>query len=240
MNLVGMLSLDDLFKGRHFDREIIVLCVRWYLRYKLSFRDLVEMMAERGLSLAHTTIMRWIQRYVPEFERRWNRFTRPAGLSWRVDETYVKIKGRWTYLYRAVDKEGKTVDFLLRAKRDVAAAKAFFRRAFSSQGRLPHKITLDGYQASHRAAKEALGEHPEGNQCEIRSSKYLNNLIEQDHRSIKLRLGPMLGFKKFRRAATTIAGIELMHRIRKGQFKLGKLRVKNKTASEIWNAVLAA
>ena len=108
MNLVGMLSLDELFKGRHFDREIIVLCVRWYLRYKLSFRDLVEMMAERGLSLAHTTIMRWIQRYVPEFERRWNRFTRPAGLSWRVDETYVKIKGRWIYLYRAVDKEGKT------------------------------------------------------------------------------------------------------------------------------------
>ena len=240
MNLVGMLSLDELFKGRHFDREIIVLCVRWYLRYKLSFRDLVEMMAERGLSLAHTTIMRWIQRYVPEFERRWNRFTRPVSRSWRVDETYVKIKGRWTYLYRAIDKEGKTVDFLLRAKRDVAAAKAFFRRAFSSQGGLPHKITLDGYQASHRAAEEALGEHPEGNQCEIRSSKYLNNLIEEDHRSIKLRLGPMLGFKKFRRATTTIAGIELMHRIRKGQFKLGKLRVKNKTASEIWNAVLAA
>ena len=208
-----MLSVDELFKGRHFDREIIVLCVRWYLRYKLSFRDLVEMMAERGLSLAHTTIMRWIQRYVPEFEKRWSRFARLAGRSWRVDETYVKIKGRWTYLSRAVDKEGKTVDFLLRAKRDVAAAKAFFRRAFMGQGRLPHKITLDGYQASHRAAKEALDEHPEGNQCEIRSSKYLNNRIEQDHRSIKLRLGPMLGLKRFRRAATTIAGIELMHRV---------------------------
>src|ERR1700684_396691 len=169
--------MDELFKGRHFDREIIVLCVRWYLRYKLSFRDLVEMMAERGLSLAHTTIMRWIQRYAPEFEKRWNRFARPAGRSWRVDETYVKIKGRWTYLYPAVDTEGKTVDFLLRAKRDAAAAKAFFRLAFRRQGRLPLKITLDGYQASHRAAKEALDEHPEGNQCKIRSSKYLNNLI---------------------------------------------------------------
>ena len=128
-----MLNVDDLFKGRHFDREIIVLCVRWYLRYKLSFRDLVEMMAERGLSLAHTTIMRWIQRYAPEFEKRWNRFARPVGQSWRVDETYVKIKGRWTYLYRAVDKEGKTVDVLLRAKRDVATAKVFFRRAFRGQ-----------------------------------------------------------------------------------------------------------
>src|SRR5580692_7894905 len=230
--------MDELFKGRHFDREIIVLCVRWYLRYKLSFRDLVEMMVERGLSLAHTTIMRWIQHYAPEFEKRWNRFARPAGRSWRVDETYVKIKGRWTYLYRAVDKEGRTVDFLLRAKRDVAAAKAFFRLAFRRQGRLPLKITLDGYQASHRAAKEALDEHPEGNQCKIRSSKYLNNLIEQDHRSVKLRLGPMLGLKHFRQAATTIAGIELMHRIRKGQFKLGRLGTKGNTAPKIWNAVL--
>ena len=234
-----MLSVDDLFKGRHFDREVIILCVRWYLRYKLSYRDLVEMMAERGLSLAHTTIMRWVQRYVPEFEKRWSRFARPVGGSWRVDETYVKIKGRWTYLYRAVDKAGKTVDFLLRAKRDVAAAKAFFRRAFASRGRLPHKITLDGYQASHRAVREVLAQRRGGARTEIRSSKYLNNLIEQDHRPIKLRLGPMLGLKRFRNASITIAGVELMHRIRKGQFKLATLRIKEGRAPEIWNAVLA-
>ena len=102
-----MLCIDELFKGRHFDREIIILCVRWYLRFKLSYGDLVEMMAERGVDLAHTTIMRWIQRFVPEFEKRWNRFAYKAGRSWRVDETYVKIEGRWTYLYRAVDSDGK-------------------------------------------------------------------------------------------------------------------------------------
>jgi transposase-like protein len=109
--MAGFLSLDELFEGRHFDREIIVLCVRWYLRFKLSFRDLVEMMAERGLSLARTTIMRWVHHYAPEFERRWNRFARPAGTSWRVDETYVKIRGEWVYLYRAVGRAGNTADF---------------------------------------------------------------------------------------------------------------------------------
>ena len=235
-----MLSIDELFKGRHFDQEIIVVFVRWYLRFKLSFRDLVEMMAERGVALAHTTIMRWVQRYALEFEKRWNRFACKVGRSWRVDETTVKNKGRWTYLYRAVDSAGKTVDFLLRTKRDVAAAKAFFRRAFKTQGRLPRAITLDGYQASHRAVREVLGKHRHGKRTVLRSSKYLNNLIEQDHRFVKLRLGPMLGFKRFQTASTTIAGIELMHRIRKGQFNLGKLSVNDKTVSSTWNAVLAA
>ena len=179
-----------MFAGRHFDREVILLCVRWYLRYKLSLRDLVEMMAERGLELAHTTIMRWVQRYVPEFEKSWARYARKAGRSWRVDETYLKVRGRWVYLYRAVDKEGNTVDFRLSPKRDVAAAKAFFRKALRTHGRAPISITLDGYAASHRAVREMPSENEVWKHTKLRSSKYLNNLVEQDHRGIKSRTGP--------------------------------------------------
>jgi len=148
-----------MFAGRHFDREVILLCVRWYLRYKLSLRDLVEMMAERVLELAHTTIMRWVQRYVPEFEKSWAHHARKVGRSWRVDEMYLKVRGRWAYLYRAVDKEGNTVDFRLSPKRDVAAAKAFFRKALRTHGRAPISITLDGYAASHRAVREMPSEN---------------------------------------------------------------------------------
>ena len=123
------LPTADLFKGRHFDHEIIVLCIRWYLSFKLSSRDLVRMMAERGIVLTHTTILRWVQRYIPEFEKRWNNYARDVDGSWRCDETYIKVKGRWTYLYRAVDKHGRTVDFLLSERRYVAAAKRFFCKA---------------------------------------------------------------------------------------------------------------
>jgi transposase-like protein len=238
--MAGFLSLDELFEGRHFDCEIIVLCVRWYLRFKLSFRDLVEMMAERNLSIAHTTIMRWVHRYAPEFERRWNRFARPAGSSWRVDETYVKIRGQWVYLYRAVDRTGKTVDFRLSTRRDVAAAEAFLRKAVKSQGSTPTTITLDGYAASHRAVREMKADGQLEADTKLRSSKYLNNLIEQDHRGVKLRIGPMLGFKWFRTAAVTIAGIELLRRIHKGQFNLGSLRLKERSTPAVWNAVLTA
>ena len=119
------------------DRSIIILCVRWYITYKLSYRDLVEMMAERGVDISHTTILRWVQFYVPEFEKRWNHYARPVGTSWRVDETYIIVKGRWTYLYRAVDKQGLTVDFLLSEHRDIAAAKGFFTRAITQHSAPP-------------------------------------------------------------------------------------------------------
>ena len=235
-----MMAADsDLFKGRHFDQQVIMLCVRWYLSYKLSSRDLVNMMDERGIVLAHTTILRWVQRYVPEFEKRWSRYARSVGGSWRCDETYIKVKGRWTYLYRAVDKEGRTVDFLLSERRDVAAAKRFFRKAMKSHP-TPRVITLDVYAASHRAITELKSAGAMPHRVRIRSSKHLNNVVEQDHRRIKHRIRPMLGFKRFDTAAITISGIELAEKIRKHQFKTGKLAGRPKTAPAIWAAILAA
>lgn len=229
----------DLFKGRHFDRDVIVLCVRWYLSFKLSSRDLVQMMSERGIALAHTTILRWVQRYVPDFEKRWSQYARSVGGSWRCDETYIKVKGRWTYLYRAVDKQGRTVDFLLSERRDVAAAKRFFRNAIKNNG-TPRVVTLDAYAASHRAIAELKSVGTLPRRVRIRSSKYLNNVVEQDHRRIKQRIRPMLGFKRFDTAAVTITGIELAQKIKKDQFKIGKLSGRPGTAPEIWAAVLAA
>jgi transposase-like protein len=222
-----------------FDRTTIILCVRWYITYKLSYRDLVEMMAERGVAVSHTTILRWVQCYVPEFEKRWNHYTRPVATSWRVDETYIRVKGRWTYFYRAVDKRGKTVDFLLSEHRDIAAAKRFFRQAVHKHGP-PEKITVDGYPATHTAiadlkAKEIL---PQG--TKVRTSKYLNNLIEQDHRGVKQRIYPMLGFKRFSNAAIAISGIELIHKIRKGQFDVSTVGQSSVRVMQLWEAVLSA
>src|SRR4029434_11057214 len=208
-----------LFKRRHFDQEIIILCVRWYVTYKLSYRDLAAMMLERGISVAPSTIFRWVQRYVPQFEKRWNRFSRPVGCSWRVDETYISVKGQWCYLYRAVDKQGRTVDFLLRQDRGIAAAQAFFRKGFASHpNRPPQKATLDGHWPSHRALRLLRREHPAWRRAHVRTCQYLNNIVEQDHRAIKRRCAPMLGFKSVKTAAVTISGIELAHRIRKRQF----------------------
>jgi transposase-like protein len=231
--------IEYLFKGRHFDGQIIILCVAWYTSFKLSLRDLVIMMADRGISVTHTTILRWIQRYLPEFEKRWWRYARPVGGSWRMDETYIKVHGQWMYLYRAVDKAGQTADFFLRRNWDVNAAKSFLRSAMKNT-RVPTKITLDAYAASHRAVREMKEDGELPRRVKVRSSQYLNNLVEQDHRRVKQRTRPMLGFKRFDSAAVTISGIELAEKIKKGQYKRGKLGGRKATMSELWNAALAA
>ncbi len=232
-------DLPAIFKGRHFNRFLIIQSVRWYITYKLSYRDVCELMAERGVTLVHTTVMRWVQHYVPVFEKRWENYARPTGSSWRVDETYIRVKGKWTYLYRAVDKQGRTVDFLLSERRDMAAAKRFFIKAIGNH-EAPAKITLDGYEASHRAVSElkAEGVLPAG--VEVRTSRYLNNLIEQDHRRVKQRYYPMLGFKKFSNAAVTLGGIELAQKIKKGQFDRSSISQAGALVPQVWEAVLAA
>ncbi len=228
-----------LFKGRHFDRAIIILCVRWYITYKLSLRDLCALMAERHVEVAHTTILRWVQRYVPDFATRWQRYARPTGSSGRADETYIKVKGHWVYLYRAVDSTGQTIDFLLSECRDSAAAKRFFEQAIETRG-IPETITLDGYAASHRAVAELQHDGKLPQHLTVRTNRYLNNLIEQDHRRIKQRVRPMLGLKRFAHAAVTIAGIELAHQIKKRQFDLSTLCTAGERAPQVWEAVLAA
>jgi len=204
------------FKGSQFEKEIILWGVRWYVAYPISYRQLEEMMGERGVAVDHSTLNRWVIKYAPEFEKQFRRRQHPVGRSWRMDETYVKIKGKWAYLYRAVDKDGHTIDFLLTPQRDRDAAEAFLRKAIRTQG-LPEKITIDQSSANTKAIEHYNRDHHTA--ILIRQCKYLNNLIEQDHRAVKRRVRPMLGFKSLWAARCTIAGIEVMHAIRKGQLE---------------------
>jgi transposase, IS6 family len=233
------------FKWRHFEAEIILLCVRWYLRYSLSYRDLEEMMAERGLHVDHTTIYRWVQRYAPELDKRCRPHLKACNDSWKVDETYIKIKKTWMYLYRAVDSEGNTLEFLLSPTRDAEAAKRFFLKALHSTAgsaprvrpvqeqveeptaladpnptkSAPRVINVDKNAAYPKAMAElkAAGILPES--VELRQVKYLNNLIEQDHRFIKRVVKPGMGFFSLETAGRTLQGYEGMHMIRKGQMQ---------------------
>ncbi len=209
---------QNLFKWKHYQPGLILLTIRWYLRYNLSFRDLVEMMEERGLSLTHTTIMRWVHQYGPELDERARCYLKSTNDSWRVDETYVKIKGQWMYLYRAVDSEGNTIDFYLSESRDKRAAKRLFKKALAfSHVSMPRVITVDknpAYPVAIRGLKEEK-QMPEG--IQLRQVQYLNNIVEQDHRFIKKRIRPMLGLKPLRTAKQIIAGIEAMYIIKKGQ-----------------------
>src|SRR5436190_16808699 len=206
------------FKWRHFEAEIILLCVRWYLRYSLSYRDLEEMMLERGLQVDHTTIYRWVQCYAPELEKRLRPHLKATTDSWRVDETYIKVKGSWTYLYRAVDSAGNTLDFFLSATRDAQAAKHFFRNVLAAPHTVPPRvITVDKNEAYPKAFKELKTEGILPQDCELRRVKYLNNIVEQDHRFIKRLVKLGMGFFSLETAWRTLQGYEVMNMLRKGQ-----------------------
>jgi transposase-like protein len=214
------MAVPSLFKWRHFVPEIIVLNVRWYCRYSLSYRDLEQMMAERGVEVEHSTINRWVLKYAPELDKRVRPYLNPTNDSWRVDETYIEIKGEWKYLYRAVDSEGNTLDFMLSAKRDSKAAARFFRKVLKAQHtQAPRVVTVDK-NAAYPVAMDALKEDETiAGETELRQSKYLNNIVEQDHRNIKRIVRPMMGFQSFNSARRTLSGIETMNMIRKGQVK---------------------
>lgn len=209
---------NNLFKWKQFQAEIILLTVRWYLKYSLSFRDLCEMMAERGLSISHTTVMRWVHEYAPQLDKKIRPHLKITNDSWRVDETYIKVKGECMYLYRAVDSTGDTVEFMFSTKRDHKAAKRFFRKALRHMHAPDLRvITVDKNPAYPLAIQQLKDEKKLPNDTQIRQTKYLNNIVEQDHRFIKKRVRAMLGFKSFCTARRILHGIEAMHMIRKEQ-----------------------
>ena len=233
--------MTDPFKWRHYEGEIILTCVRWYLRYALSYRDLEEMMTERGLSVDHSTIFRWVQRYAPELDERCRPHLKRTNDSWRVDETYVKVRGKWMYLYRAVDSTGQTLDFLLNETRSTRAAKRFFRKVLGRPNiSAPRVINVDKNRAYIGAVRDLKQEDLLPEHCQRRPSQYMNNIVEQDHRFMKRLIRPGLGFGSFPTAWRTIQGYETMHMIRKGQIEgieKGDIRAQNRFIADLFGLI---
>src|SRR2546425_2468284 len=223
------------FKGAHFPPEIILMGVRWYVAYPLSYRHVEELMEERGVPVDHATIQRWVVKYSPQLEEAFHRRKRPVWVSWRMDETYIKIKGQWYYLYRAVDKHGQTIDFLLTKHRDERAAKRFLTKAIRRHG-VPEKITIDG-SAANKAAIESYNEE-HGTAIVIRQVKYLNNVVEQDRRGVKRLTCPLLGCKAFDATHATLVGIELMPMIKKRQLVIEEGN-EGRTAAALFSSLAA-
>lgn len=231
---------DAIYYGHRYTPEVIELCVRWYITYRLSYRDISTMMADSDTSVSHTTILRWVQRYVSEFERRWARFSKSINSSWRVDETSVPVQGRWNYLYRAVDRNGKSVHSFLSEDRTIDSAQEFFRQAAGVAGSWPEKVNLDGNIASRRGLQLLGNEDSRWHSIIIRTRRYLNNIIEQDHRAIKRKCASMLSLKSFRTAAGTFSGIELAHRIHKRQFAVAYEREGRRLSLKtLWDQALS-
>ena len=208
------------FKGAQYPKSVILYAVYFYVRFPVSYRDLEEIMAERGVDLDHATLNRWVEKYAGAIAEEAHRRKSSTGRSWRMDETYVKVKGQWTYLYRAIDREGRTLDFMLSERRDEAAATAFFVKVIGNNG-WPDKVVID------KSGSNAAGLFNMNcllvmhNWCwliEVLQVKYLNNIIEQNHRFIKKLTRPMQTFKSLNSASATLAGFEVAHMIRKSQF----------------------
>lgn len=225
---------DGLSVGRHRDREIVILCVHWYLRCKLSLRDPVETIAERGLSFVHTNIMRWLKPFTPEFVKRWKRFAIPAGRSWRVEETNAIVRCRWVYPYWAVGQDGHTV----RAKRNVASVKAFCCKANRHKGQSPKAVKLDCFADSPREVRKMKADGLLPEDSKVRSSRYLDHAIEQNHRNNTSRTNTMLGFRQFKNAMREILGILLPHHIREGRSDTTKLSLKDVARIDLWDAIV--
>ncbi|MDD7973259.1 IS6 family transposase [Roseinatronobacter alkalisoli] len=208
------------FKGAHYPKSVVLFAVFFYLRYPVSYRDLEEIMEERGVDVDHATLNRWVVKYSLSIAAKAQAKKRPTAISWRMDETYIKVKGKWMYHYRAVDRDGQTLDFMLSERRDKSAARRFFRRAIGTNG-IPDRIVIDksgANLAGLEAVNVILKVTGTGQTIKILQVKYLNNILEQDQRCIKRITRRMLGFKAFHSASATLEGIEAAHMIRKGQF----------------------
>ncbi|WP_246215664.1 IS6 family transposase [Microvirga makkahensis] len=213
----------SIFKRRRFPVEIILLCVRWYCKYGISYRDVAEMMEERGVNVDSSTIFRWVQRYAPEIEKRVRPYQGPRSGSWRVDETYVRVGGRWKYLFRAVDKHGHLIEFMLSDRRNTGAAYRFLRKALKTMSDYPpSSITTDKLASCPRAIRRLKREGHLAHPVEHRTSKYLNNILEADRGALKRVIRPTRGFQRMKTAYATLKGFEVMRTIRRGHCVLRK------------------
>lgn len=210
-----------MFKHHRYPKTIILQAVYFKLRFTLSYRDVEELMKIRGVQVDHSTIQRWVYKFSPEVEKKMHQRKRTVSNSWRMDETYIKVKGKDRYLYRAVDKYGNTVDFLLTKRRQRMSALKFFNKALENNIK-PRVINIDKSGSNFSAIRAVNKRSLSAKSIKIRQCKYLNNIIEQDHRHIKRRICITTGFKEFESAQRTISGIEIINIIRKNQIKDSK------------------
>ena len=227
-----------LFRKRQFEPIIIVTCVRWYCRFSLSLRDLEELMSERGVAVDHTTIWRWVQRYGPEVQRRLRGQLKLKSSTWHMDETFVRIAGRWLYLFRAVDGHGQTVDFYLSETRDREAAKCFLQRALENpDNSAPHVFARDGLRSYPAAIRDLQEDGRLQRRCRHRTRRYANNRVESDHRSIKRRLRAMQGPRTIPTARTLIQALEAAHMNKKRPSARNHSTEPTRASLGIWSAV---